>query len=343
MKILLVRGAFGDSYEPAWCRALTENGHDVSFFDSHEVIGTGLLCRIQKRANFGINISRMRATLLDSIKAIGPDVTLFYQGHYFNAEFIDAAKKYSFVVGYHNDDPFGPRRNMLKYWALNGAITHYNGYHFYRSQNVSEAKALGLINSELLLPYYIPSIDFPRATRNNYSSDVCCIGHFENDMRAHCLNAAHEAGYDVLIRGEHKYWVKHLNQGLVKKLTPLAPIYGDGYRKLLSTTKIAACFFSKWNRDGYTRRSFEIPACGAFMLSERTSEMCELFAEGVHCDYFSNVDEFIDKCKFYIRNDSVREKIATRGRLHLVSNGHDINSRLKRWVSQIEVWMESRA
>jgi hypothetical protein len=343
MKILIVRGAFGDSYEPAWCRALTENGHSAFLFDSHETIGTGLLCRIQKRINFGPNINRMRESLSTLIKTLRPDVTLFYQGHYFNAEFIDSVRNNTFVVGFHNDDPFGPRRSMLRYRLLNTAITHYDGYHFYRLQNVIEAKAFGLVNSECLLPYYIPSVDFPRSNRNSFSSDLCYIGHFEDDLRASCLNSAHEAGHDVLIRGEHKYWAKYLNKGLMKKLTPLAPIYGDGYRELLSNTKIAACFFSKWNRDGYTRRSFEIPACGAFMLSERTPEMCELFIEGLHCDYFSTVDEFVDKCNFYIRNDSVREQIANRGREHLVINGHDINSRLTLWMTHISTWMNSRS
>jgi spore maturation protein CgeB len=343
MKILVVRGAFGDSYEPAWCRALTENGHNVIFFDSHEVIGIGLLCRIQKRINFGLDINRMRGRLLDLIKYTRPNVTLFYQGHYFDAETINSAKKYTFVVGYHNDDPFGPRKNLLRYRVLNRAISCYDGFHFYRIQNVLEAKALGLANSELLLPYFIPSIDFPRRDRSVFSFDVCYIGHFEDDIRSHCLNAAHAAGYDVLIRGEHKYWAKHLSHDFLRKLTPLTPVYGVEYREILSSTRIAACFFSKWNRDVYTRRSFEIPACGAFMLSERTQEMSDLFTEGVHCDYFSNVDEFTDKCKFYIANERIREKIAAQGRSHVISNGHDINSRLRQWVSQVEGWMESRS
>jgi spore maturation protein CgeB len=154
------------------------------------------------------------------------------------------------------------------------------------------------------------------------------------------LNRAHRAGYKVIIRGQSKYWVPFLDKGLINSNDPLAPVFGDAYRLVLSNAKIAACFFSKWNRDSYTRRAFEIPACGVFMLSERTEEMLSLFEEDVHAAYFDSVDEFVDKVRFYVKNDSARERIASQGRQHVVSAGHDIYSRMKQWAADVIRWKD---
>lgn len=336
--ILVVRGAFGDMYEPAWVRALRENGHSVTLFDSHECIGHNLISRIERRINWGPRIARMKRKLLDTIDIVQPDITLFYQGHYFNKDFINIIKKNTFVVGYHNDDPFGPQRSMLRYRLLISAIPSYDGYHFYRNNNITEAICAGLKKADLLMPYYIPWNDYPRSDRQSFSSDLTYIGHYENDQRADCLNSAHRAGYRVNVRGESKYWSPFLDKSLFKSNAPLMPIFGDAYRVMLSNSKIAACFFSRWNRDGYTRRAFEIPACGVFMLSERTEEMLSLFEEDKHAAYFETVDEFVDKVRFYVKNDSVRERIASQGRQHVMSAGHDIHSRMKKWTADIIRW-----
>lgn len=336
--ILVVRGAYGEMYEPAWVRALRENGYSVALFDSHESIGQDLISRVERRINWGPRIARMKRRLLNTVNTQHPDITLLYQGHYFDKDFIEILKEKTFVAGYHNDDPFGPQRTMLRYRLLINAIPSYDCYHFYRRSNVLEANSAGLRNADLLMPYYIPWIDYPRSDRQSFSTDLVYIGHYENDDRAICLNSAHRAGHKVIVRGESKYWASFLDQSLVNANEPLSPVFGDAYRVALSEAKIAACFFSKWNRDGYTRRAFEIPACGVFMLSERTEEMLSLFEEDIHAVYFESVDEFVDKVRFYVKNENARERIASQGRQHVISSGHDIYSRMQQWTADVIRW-----
>ncbi|MGN6494930.1 MAG: CgeB family protein [Agriterribacter sp.] len=57
-------------------------------------------------------------------------------------------------------------------------------------------------------------------------------------------------------------------------------------------------------------RDFEIPMCGAFYLTGFTDEIEEYFEIGKEIETFKNVEELSDKCTFYLKNDTLRTKIA---------------------------------
>jgi len=343
-KVIITRGAFGEIYEPAWNRTLNDLGIKSKIFDTHSLTLPGILGRIERRILWGPGISRIKRNFVALIKSERPDVTLLYQGHYFDRETLEEIRHFTFIAGYHNDDPFGARKTMLRYRLFLPALASYHGFHVYRSCNVEEALACGVPKVKVLMPYYLPWLDYPRKlngeNRNRWGTDVMFAGHVENDFRVECLTKAIREGIKVRIYGEKRFWKPALPSDIYEKINPIVKVVGEDYRKALGGAKIAACFFSKWNRDQYTRRSFEIPACRVFLLSEKTPMMQELYKEGKEAEFFSTPEEFLDKVKFYLYHEDVRKRITEAGYQRVSTSGRDIYSRMRQWLEDVSQWQE---
>jgi spore maturation protein CgeB len=117
-------------------------------------------------------------------------------------------------------------------------------------------------------------------------------------------------------------------------------VWGEEYNKALCGAKVALCFLSKHNRDTYTRRCFEIPATRTLMLSERTEDLLSLYKEGEEADFFSSLDEMTNKVKLYVEDEKRRQAVADMGYRRVMSDGHDVVSRMKQvleWVASVKL------
>ena len=91
-------------------------------------------------------------------------------------------------------------------------------------------------------------------------------------------------------------------------------VYDVEYAKVVAASKINLCFLRKANRDRETTRSVEIPACGGFMISERTNEQLEMFAEALEAEYFGAKEELLAKIRYYLIHEVERQQIAMNAR-----------------------------
>lgn len=339
--VLIVRGAFGDMYEPAWLRALNEVGVATKMFDCHAKTQAGIIGRIERRILIGPSIRKIRCELIEQVRSEKPDVVLLYQGHYIDRATLRSIKQYSHITGYHNDDPFGPGRTMRRYIHFHSSLDLYDSFHVYRPQNLDDIRLVGVKNCAVLMPGFLPWIDTPpendQTNQSQYASDVFFAGHFESDIREECLMRAVDAGLKVRVHGDPISW-HQARPALRHALGHIQPIQGLAYRRGITAAAMALCFFSKKNRDQYTRRVFEITATGGFLLSERTPAMLQLFPEGHSAEYFESPEEFIDKVRHYLKHPEQREKIARNGREQAIRCRHDLHSRMLDWLMNIELW-----
>lgn len=339
--VLIVRSAFGEIYENAWLRALRDLGIKAALFDTHSYIPRNLLGRLQEGYVFGPHISKVNRMVVERVREISPDTVLFYQGHHYWRETIAQVAKVAFAAGSHCDDPFG-RHGFRKYRLLMRALPEYDGYHVNRQCNVAEAAAYGIQRVRVLMMYFIPWMHFPcrldSEEQANWGSDVVYAGHLEPDFRVDCLSRVVRAGLKCRIFGGNAEWKSALPRDVYLAVKPVFYAWGADYRRALCASKIGACFFSKWNRDTYTNRSWEIPACGVFLLSERTPAMQDFYAEGKEAEFFASPDEFFDKVQFYVRNESARQRIAAAGYARVIASGNDIYNRMRQWLHDVAEW-----
>ena len=167
-----------------------------------------------------------------------------------------------------------------------------------------------------------------------YSADAAFVGTFEAERAGLLLRLAVE-GIEVRVWGNGwRAWMGRHPRLRVEN----RPVYGDEYAKVLCATKINLCFLRKINRDLQTDRTMELPACGAFMLAERTSEHLRLFEEGAEADYFnvSDPSEMIAKVRYYLANDEERRAVAAAGRRRALHSGYSHHHRLRWMLQQVQ-------
>jgi spore maturation protein CgeB len=81
-------------------------------------------------------------------------------------------------------------------------------------------------------------------------------------------------------------------------------------------------------------RTFEVPAIGACMLTEDTSEHREIFGpEGEAVVYFSTVSEMVDKARWLLEHEKERQKLAQSAHLLITQGNNTYTDRLKTILS----------
>jgi len=189
------------------------------------------------------------------------------------------------------------------------------------------------------MPYFVPWIHRPlqlsEEDRRRYDCDVVFVGHYEPDGRDGYIRALIEAGLRVRVFGG-EYWNRWAPADLRRVLGTVRPVYGDEYAKALCGAKMALGLLSRLNRDTYTIRHFEIPACGALLLSERTADLERMFRDGEEAVFFSGVEELVHRAKWLAGPESPADRIRVLGLKRVWEDGHDVLSRMRQLVSWID-------
>ena len=196
----------------------------------------------------------------------------------------------------------------------------------YREKNIEEYKAAGAKKVKLFMPYYIPSQLPTQQQAKVY--DIVFIGHYENDHRTACIDALCQAKIPIAIFGTG--W----ENKLLHYAKAICPIYEKEYYETISKAKIALVFMSKRNNDEYTRRCFEIPACGTMMLSERTPALQRLYKENYEIVFFDTPDDLVQKATYYLENNRY-ETIGKNSKNRAAQSGYDIDGRVKQLLNDI--------
>ncbi len=108
-----------------------------------------------------------------------------------------------------------------------------------------------------------------------------------------------------------------------------SPLTGDDYAKGLSGARIGLGLLSPLVPDRSTTRSVEIPACGTFLLAERTDEHRSLFREGEEAALFDGEEELVEKVGYYLEHAADRRRIAAAGRRRCLDGGYSYQHQLR--------------
>ena len=164
-----------------------------------------------------------------------------------------------------------------------------------------------------------------------YGCDVSFVGQRMWDRARSLRTLIHAVPCSFHLYGRH--WERGTTGSL---LGPLQHgwVAGDAYAKAICGARINLAFLNHEVGDQCTTRVFEIPACGGFMLSERTEDLLDQFAEDREAVFFGNDEELCDKVRFYLAHDELRQRIARAGYERVVNSGYSWENRMSRcWTT----------
>ena len=348
LRILLVGEGRSPIHEAAWQRGLEAAGcvarrfNWLSRFHSNSPLRS-ILLRAQNQLLAGPALQALNDDLVAQVLAKLPDVVILYRPTHIFAttlRIIRSKAPSTLLVSYNNDDPFSQKapRHLWRHY-LDG-VPLVDAALAYRPKNLAELRAAGARRAYLLRSYYLPYIHRPveltESDRQRYQADVSFVGHYEPDGRMDYLAAAAAAFPSFRLFGPD--WDRAPSHPGLRRLRPIQPLSLCEYVKAIQCAKIALVFFSGLNSDSYTRRVFEIPAIGTFMLSQRTAEMEGLFRPGIEAAYFASPEELLNQARRYLADDQGRGKIAALGAAWVREAGHDIFSRMRELTALIKEW-----
>ncbi len=334
MKILLVEFWHSHIYAEPLANRLRELGQEVFEFKEHVYFdgAVRVLAKAQDKYRLGPRVSRLNRDLLARVRTLRPDVVFLIRGaHVFPETLREIKRLGSYVIGWHNDDPFGPHHKWYVWRHFVSGIPLYNRLFAYRHANMDEYKRRGCARVDLLRSFFLRELNFPidDVSTSPFRCDVTFIGHWENDGRSNLIEALlDEPGIDFRLWGT--LWDRAANSERIRARFGLVePVRGEAYNVALNSARICLVFLSKLNNDTYTRRCFEITAAGRFMLAPYTEDLASLFKEDVEAVYFRSRDEMMAKVRYYLHHESELARIAAAGRARLLRDGHEAIDRAR--------------
>ncbi|WP_051949140.1 glycosyltransferase [Methylosinus sp. PW1] len=345
MKIMIHGAWRWPQYEEGFACGLRENGALV--LESRIVSAPGFLGSLSEALPIaGPAAVADGRRLVARAESERPEAILFWRPTHILTSTIRSLRAMGITtISFNNDDPFSPQaaRNpkwrVREMWRLyRKALPEFDFNFFFRDVNCQEALAEGAKQARTMLPYFLPWRDRPvgldAVDEARFGADVAFVGHYENDGRDADIRALTERGIRVRVWGDSSWrYSKTIQDIPIPK--PIRPALGSDYAKALAGAKICLCYMSKLNRDGYTRRCFEIPAVGSVMLAERTPELMQLFCEDKEACFFSSRGELLAKAEKLLADGRLRAHIAAGGRQRIWVDGHDVVSRARQFLETL--------
>ena len=306
--------------------ALKRLGHTVIPIDAlpYEP-ASRLLRKVTHRLVMGLGVLRLNRDLLRAAEHHRPDVLWadkllgLWPGTLHRLRAMGVV-----TVSYMIDNPFGTRQDPG--WRVYlKSLPAYDLHVVQRDKNVGDYRARGARDVIKIQTAYEPTLHFAPpagwsdADRNR---EVSFIG-TPYDERARTLTEIAASGnIGVTISGSEALWRRALPPAEFRSLFREGELYRDAYREAIWRSKINLSFLTHSNQDEFVHKSFEITACGGFLLAERSQGHLERFQEDEEAVFFSTSRECVEKIRRYLPDEAARARIAAAGRQRAERDGY---------------------
>jgi len=268
--------------------------------------------KIFHKCKVPLDLNNLNRDLLEEVKKYDPEIIFIVKGinvYPGTLKKIKMHNKDSILISWSLDDMYA-RHNRSFYYTQ--GLKYYDHVFTTKSYNVAELKSLGARKVSFLYQAYSrykhlnENIDVTEPPKR----DVSFVG-YADEIRFRTILFLADNGIKVEVAGGT--WEKVKSHGHENVSIHARDLLGEEYSDFIRSSKINLGFLRKINRDLHTSRSLEIPACGGFLLAERTSEHEVLFRDKQEAVFFDNDQDLLELIKFYLADDKQRDLIRIGG------------------------------
>ncbi len=175
----------------------------------------------------------------------------------------------------------------------------------------------------------------PIVSFENKKNAILFIGRYEKN-RANMIRLLLSEQINISVSGNKwkEFAKKHQNNKYFLWLGE--GLYSNEYSKTISSYKISWGALSKLMPEKHTTRTFEIPACGTALITERNKETTKFFTNDEAIFYSTN-EEFVKKIKYYLNNEEELKLISEKGYNKVIAKGYDYKSILRKTLIQTKI------
>lgn len=304
MKILVVcmRHTYGDPHRELsfeyfnFYQVLEAMGHEVELFDY-----MGELHALGKTG--------MNRKLLERVREWRPAVAVFsLYTDQFEPETVNALREYTKTFCFFHDDTW--RVDYSRFWAK-----HFDFFSTPDLRGESKYREIGL-DTAIYFPFgcneaLFRKLDVPKRY------DVSFVGGW-HPWRQWLIDRVKAAGIDVEVVG-HRWPKGEIDQeGMIRIFNEsrinlnLSNSASWDVRYLTSSPRaLLNRVRSKKNIEQMKARIFEVSGCGGFQLSYFVEGLANCYDIDREIAVYADADDLIDKIRFYLAHDSLRESMAS--------------------------------
>ncbi len=317
--------------------ALERLGHVVVPFDINRYeLSHPVLRKLAFRAVLGPHVQRLNRELLaiaerHGVEALWADKVLGLQPSTLRA----MRRRQIVTASYMIDNAFGPRRDPG--WRLYmKCLKEFDLHITQRDVSVRDYSMRGARRVLKIQTAYEPTLHFsPPAgwSDADRTREISFIGSPYDNRAQFLLRLATEFQLPLTLSGS-SVWRSALSQELLAKLfSGEDGVYHDAYREAIWASKINLSFLTHSNQDEFAHKSFEIAACGGFLLAERSDGHRARFREDEEAVFFSGIDECVAKIHRYLPDEAARMRIAAAGHARAEKSGYSNDAQVEKIVT----------
>lgn len=271
--------------------------------------------------------------LLEASDAFKPDLLFVIKGKTIHKDTLTTIKNKTgcLLTHYNADDHFNlysTSRNMLNSLPVYDIVFTWS-HALFESLYAAGARKVELLpfGYDELLHIYESSTD----DIDQFGHDVVFVGEWDKE-RENMLSAL--ADLDLGIWGPR--WERaSRNSPTYKCIIGTQEVDAKTTSKIYRASKICLNLLRPQNMRSHNMRSFEIPALGGFMLTNRTEAHLSIFEEGKEIACFVGDSELKDQVVKYLNLDSERREMVKRAKGKVQKN-HSYTERAKMLINIIE-------